>query len=224
MAGLKDEIMSLVPKEKSREFSQSEVKSLLLDVWDIVKQVTGEVKYVRLPLDMHCDDCGKELLWGTWAHFQVEMNRAICTECGAKRGWSDKDRAVNLVKKRELQEDIKALRKRQKVEANTLQLLKEQIDLHNFGKRYLALDAQIHAAMDIMQSYLSKVATSEEKQALAAVCGLIAQLQKTQKVIQEEVESRLFLLERSERRKQHVPKLIDDDADAAFPEQEAAAE
>lgn len=180
MVGLKEEIMQLVPKEKNREFSRSEVKDLLLDVWDIVKAVTGEVKYARLPTDFLCDDCGKELSWGTWAHFQAEMKRAICTECGARRGWSDKDRAKNLVAKRELQEDIKALRKRQKFEADALQRLQQEMDLHQFSKRYLALDQRLHETIDTVQSFIAKVATAEEKQALMQVFRVVAQTQAQQ--------------------------------------------
>jgi hypothetical protein len=222
MASLKDDIMSLVPKEKNREFSQSEVKSLLLDVWDLVKAVTGEVKYKQLPLDLRCDDCGKELAWGTWAYFQAEMNRAICPGCGVKRGWSDKDRAKNLVAKRELQEDIKALRKRQKFEADSLQRLQQEIDLHSFGKRYMVLDQRLHETIDTVQSFIAKVATAEEKQALMQVFRVVAETQQLQKVIQEEVENRLFLLERSKNRKKFVPKVIDDDADPSA--EEVAAE
>jgi len=215
---LKAEIFALLSKDKSREYSASEVKGLLLDVWDILRRVLGKVEYVRLPLDLKCSDCDRELLWGTWAHFQADMKRAICTECGTKRGWSDKDRALSIVKKRELQEDIKALRKRQKIEADTLFLLQEKVELHRFGERYLALERQIHASLDSVQSYLAKVATSEEKQALSNVFRVVSETQMTQKVIQEEVEARLFLLERSERRKKHVPKVIDDDADESVKE------
>jgi len=210
---LKEEIFALAPKDKNRVYSSAEIKRLFLDVWEILKLVLGEVKYMRLPLDLKCCDCGKEILWGTWAHFQADMKRAICTDCGTKRGWSDKDRAMNIVKKRELQEDIKALRKRQKVEADSLFLLQEKVELHRFGQRYSALEQQIHSSLDSVQGYLAKVATSEEKQALSNVFRVIRETQATQKVIQEEVEARLFLLERSERRKKHVPKVIDDDAD-----------
>ncbi len=219
---LKSKIMDLVPKDKNRDYSQAEIKGLFLDVWEILKFVLGEVKYVRIPLDLRCDDCQKELPWGTWAHYQPDLKKAICTECGTKRGWTDKERATNLVKKRELQEDIKALRKRQKIEATTLYLLQQEVDLSKFGKRYEALEQEIRAAMKTVDSYLSKVATPEEKQALQAVTQLIDELRLTQKVIQEEVESRLFLLERSKRRKQHVPKVIDDEADAPLPEEGAA--
>jgi hypothetical protein len=187
--------------------------------------VVGEIKLLRVPVgNVKCEDCKRDLPFGAWAHYQADSKKAICIECGVKRGWSDKDRAVNIIKKRELQEDIKALRKRQKIEADALYLLREQVDLHRFGERYLDLERQIHALMDTVQSFVDKVATPQEKDALQKVYKAVGDTQALQKVIQEELESRLFLLERSERRKKYVQKIIDDAEAEEEQEVEAPAE
>jgi hypothetical protein len=77
--------------------------------------------------------------------------------------------------------------------------------------------------MDTVQSFVDKVATSEEKDALQKVYKAVGETQGLQKVIQEELESRLFLLERSERRKKYVQKIIDA-SDETEQEVEAPAE
>jgi hypothetical protein len=172
----------------------------------------SEIKLTRVPINTKCADadCGKPLPFGTWAHWHADSKQAICIECGAKRGWTDKDRANNIIKKLELQEDIKALRKQQKVEADALYLLREQVDLHRLGERSLDLEKQIVALMSKVNSYLSKVATAEEKAALKQVYEEIKGTQELQGEIWEQLESRLFLLEREERKvkKRTVPKVV----------------
>ena len=175
--------------------------------------MSGEVKLVRLPLSTKCADpeCGKPLPFGAWAHYNPDAEQAICIECGVKRGWSDKDRANNIIKKLELQEDVKALRERKKIEANALYLLKEQIDLHRLGERDLDLEKQILELQSRANEYLQKIATPEEKASFQQFRNTIEEAQKLQKEIREQVESRYFLLERKERKqKRKTPPLMED--------------
>jgi hypothetical protein len=175
--------------------------------------MSGEVKLVRLPLSTKCagPECGKPLPFGAWAHYHPDTQQAICIECGVKRGWTDKDRANNIIKKLELQEDIKALRERKKIEANALYLLKEQIDLHRLGERDLDLEKQILELQSRANEYLQKIATSEEKTTFKQFKNTIEEAQKLQKEIREQVESRYFLLERKERKQKRKEPLLTED-------------
>src|SRR5271157_1429730 len=94
------------------------------------------VKLVRVPVNTHCADpaCKKNLPFGSWAYWSEDAQLAICPDCGTKRGWSTKERADEIIKKLELQEDIKALKDQRKIEADALLLLKQEIDLHRFGE------------------------------------------------------------------------------------------
>ena len=179
----------------------------------------SEIKLARVPINTFCADekCGKPLPFGTWVHWHADSKKAICIECGTKRGWTDKDRANNIVKKLELREDIKALRKRQTVEADALFLLREQVDLHRLGERYLDLERQIIAVLSKVQSFLEKVATAEERKALQSVVDEVHVMQELQKEIQEQLESRLFLLERAERKKKPVQKVFEEDEEQGVP-------
>ena len=183
----------------------------------------GEIKFMRIPISgVKCEDCGKDLPFATWAHFQSDSKKAVCVDCGAKKGWTDKERATLLIKKLELQEDIKALRTRQKTETAILFRLTQEIDIRQLGKRWEVLEAQLHITMDTVQSYLDKIATREEATALQQVKEIVKETQETLKEIREELEMRLFLLDRSARKKKYPERLVDeDDAPQAAAEQEA---
>ena len=173
----------------------------------------GEIKFMRIPVTgVKCEGCSEDLPFGAWAHYQPDSKKAVCIDCGAKRGWTDKERAMQLIRKRELQEDIKALRARQKIEADALYLLTQQVDVHRFGECWLDLDRQLHKLMDTVRSYLDKVATPEEKDALTKVFDAIRETQELQKEVSQELEMRLYLLDRSARRKKHLEKLVDEEA------------
>lgn len=164
--------------------------------------MVGEVKLMRLPINTKCadKDCGKPLPFGTWAHYVKDSKEAICIECGAKRGWTDKDRANNIIKKLELQEDVKALREHKKRLSKEVFLMQERVDLHRFGERILDLEKQSINIMAQVQSYFQHCATPEEKVSLQRVCDELQGNTELQKEIREQLESRLFLLERAERK------------------------
>ena len=178
------------------------------------------IKLDRVTLDTKCVDCGKLLPFGTYAHFHMESGLAVCVECGAKRGWTDKARATSTVKLLELKEDIKALRKRYKIEAEGLYLLEEKVDLHQLAESYKELEKQILGAVDKLESYLNAVATPEEKVIQQSLEREIHGLQDLALEISNEFKARLFLLDKAERTQKMVQKIFES-ADA---ENEAEAE
>ena len=184
-----------------------------------------EIKLMRIPIkDIKCQDCKKDLPFGTYGHYLIGTSLAICTDCGSsKHGWTDKERVANIVKVRELKEDIKALRKLRTQEADALYLIQEKVDIHRFAERFNDLDRLIHQSLDTVQTYMDKVATDQEKAAFLEMYATIKTTQETRKVIQEELEARLFLLERSERKKKHIHKLIELDEEETEQETEETA-
>jgi hypothetical protein len=169
------------------------------------------IKLDRLTFDTACLDCGKELKFGVYAHFHEASGQAVCVECGAKRGWTDKARATSSVKMLELKEDIRALRKRWKVESEGLYLLEEKVDLHKLAATYTELEKQITATISKLESYLNAVATPEEKTILLGLERGIHELQDLALEIKKEFETRLFLLDRAERRRKMVEKIGPED-------------
>ncbi len=165
-----------------------------------------KIDLVRVPVDVECTDCGKKLPFASWAYFNADSEQAICVECAAQRGWASKDRVKDLIAKLELQEDIKALKKERSVWANALLLLKEQTDLHRLGERIIELEMQATRLMGRVQNYMEKVATAEEKAVLKQVIEELREVTELQKEIRDHLESRLFLLERKERKHKRKEK------------------
>jgi hypothetical protein len=162
-----------------------------------------EIRLVRVPINTHCVDpnCKKSLSFGSWAYYYADSEEAVCPECGVKRGWSSKERVNQIIKELELREDIKALKKQRKIETDALYLVREKIDLHRLGERDLELEKQILKLTSTVEDYLRKCATSEEKEILQNVLRVIRETQDLQKEVREQVQSRLFLLERTEFRR-----------------------
>jgi len=162
------------------------------------------VKLMRLPIDTHCADkeCEKTLPFGAWAYYNPEEMQAICIECGVKRGWSPKDRVNQLITRLELQEDIKTLRQQRKIEMDALYLLREKIDLHRLGERDVDLEQQIVDLMNLVKDYLQHCGSAPEKEALQKVFDAIRETQELQREVREQVENRLFLLDRREKKKE----------------------
>lgn len=163
--------------------------------------MVDEVKLVRIPVDGSCEDCKKALPFGSWAFYHADSEKAICPDCGVRRGWSSKERADAIIEKLELQEDIKALKKQRKVEADALLLLREEIDLHRLGERDLELEGQIVNITALIQDYLRKCATPEEKELFQSLLSALRETQDLQKEVRNHVQSRLFLLERTEQKR-----------------------
>ena len=167
------------------------------------------IKLDRVTFDLKCLDCGKPLPFGTYAHFHADSGQAICVGCGVKRGWTDKARANSTVKMLELREDIKALRKRYKIEAEGLYLLEEKVDLHQLAESYIELEKQILGAVSKLESYLQAVATPQEKAILEGLEREIHGLQDLALEISNEFKSRLFLLDKAERNRKMVQKIFE---------------
>ena len=178
------------------------------------------IKLERVTDDVACLDCNKPLPYGTYAHFHADSGQAICIECGVKRGWTDKARASTTVKMLELKEDIKALRKRYKIEAEGLYLLEEKVDLHQLAENYRELEKQITNTISKLESYLNAVATPEEKVILQSLEREIHGLQDLALEISNEFKARLFLLDKAERTRKIVQKVFES-ADAEFEEEQA---
>jgi len=153
----------------------------------------GVVKLMRSPIDTHCGDCKKEIAFGIWVYYQTDSGDAVCVECGVKKGWTSKQRVNQIVTALELKEDIKALRKQSKIEADGLVMLKDKIDLYRLGERDPELEQQITKLISVVEDYLRQCASVPEKEGLSNVFKAIEECQELQKEIREQVERRLFL-------------------------------
>jgi len=172
------------------------------------------VKLIRLPIDTTCEDCDKKLPFGAWGYYHEQTQTAICPDCGTERGWSSKERVNGIIKKLELQEDIKALKKQRKIEADALYLVREQIDLHRLGERDIEVEKQIVDMTNLVQDYLRNCGNSvEERKLFEQVQQSVRDAQDLQKEIRNAVQSRLFLLERFEqerRKKKMLPMEVEE--------------
>jgi len=158
----------------------------------------GTVKLIRCPIDTQCGGCKEPLPFGSWVYYDSRSSEAICPECGVERGWTPKERIKQLIKGLEIREDLKVLKEQVKVETDALMLLKKQIGLHRLGERDLELEKQIIEMMNTVDSYLKQCGTPKEKEALAKVFDVIRETQELQKEVREQVQNRLFVLERKE--------------------------
>jgi hypothetical protein len=167
---------------------------------------SNEIKLMRVTEDTECKDCNKKLPFGTFAHFHEETETAICVDCGVKRGWENKDVVKSIIKKLELQKDIKALAARRKVYSEALAMMKEKIDLHLLGEQDKELEDDIVKLMTKVKEYINNVASKKEKEALADLFKTIDDTKKTQKVIREIIRSRYFLMERDAEAEDELPE------------------
>lgn len=164
--------------------------------------MSESVKLMRCPIDTNCANpkCPNDLPFGVWVYYNSKSSEALCIECGIKRGWMSKQRVKQLIRRRELQEDIKALGKQRKIEADTLVLLMEKIDLHRLGERDLDLEKQIVKLMKTVQDYLKHCGTPKEKEALDKVFDVIRQTQELQRDVRSHVQNELYRIERKDSR------------------------
>lgn len=160
----------------------------------------SSIKFERVTDDTVCLDCGKSLPYGTWAHFHADSGRAICIECGVKRGWSDKSIASLSVKSLELRKELAALRRRIRVESDGLGLIEEKVALCQIGEGYKELEVQITATMAKLESYFGAVATPEERVVLQGLERSIHELQDLALSIKQEIDTRLFWLDKSDKK------------------------
>jgi hypothetical protein len=182
------------------------------------------IKLDRVPFDTVCVDCGGKIPFGQYAHFHADSGQAICTGCGAKRAWTEKDRAVHSVKMLELKEDIKALHKRYVVEAQGLHLLEEKVDLHQVAQLYIELESKVTAAVSRLNSYLLQgIASPEESRILQELARLIPDLLSMAAEIKREFDMRLFLLDKAERTQKMLQKVFAE-SDAETEEAQRLAE
>jgi len=190
-----------------------------LFVTEVLKH--SPIKLDRITFDGKCVDCGKSLPFGTYAHCH-ESGNAICVECGVIRGWTDKARAMATVKLMEIKEDIKALRKRYKIEAEGLHLLEQKVDLHKVTANYQAIELQITTTIAKIESYfhaMGSMASAEEKAVLDSLSKELPQLQDLLLEIKKEFDTRLFLMDRAERTHKMVQKVIEQ-ASAEFEDEQ----
>jgi valyl-tRNA synthetase len=155
-----------------------------------------------------CCDCGRQ------AELQFAItSSAVCIECGAKRGWSDKALAVYNVKVAEAKLVLSALRKRTKIESQGLSLIEEKVSLHQIGENYNELERHIEGAIGKLESYLNAVATPEEKAVLQQLEQEIHKLQDLAFGIEKEIDTRLFWLDKNERKVKLTQKAMESDDD-----------
>ncbi|MDD4979632.1 MAG: hypothetical protein PHI29_13480 [Gallionella sp.] len=154
------------------------------------------IKLDRVTLDLKCLDCGAEIPFGHWAHFHADSGNAICIECGAKRGWTDKTIAVHNVKLHELKQDLSALRKRIKIESEGLFLLESKVKLNEIGESYQELERQLKNSVLTIESFVKALATPEEKKVLEQLAKELPVLNKLALEIKHELDVRLFWLDK----------------------------
>jgi len=171
------------------------------------------IQFMRLPIkEMDCEACKKKLLFGEYVFYQQEENIALSSECGAKRGWSDKNRASKLVEKLELQEEIKALRERKRIETDALYLVRQQVDLHRFGENFLTISTQVSKLVTQIESYLNTgVASADEKAFLKKSWKALDDTLEVQKEIKEAIEAKIYLIRQYGKKKRKLPKIVDED-------------
>ncbi len=158
------------------------------------------IKLVRCPVDAQCasPECKRPLPFGTWVYFNPVSEEAICPECAVKRGWSSKQRVMQLITALELREDIKTLKVERKIAADALFLVKKTLDLHRLGERDLELEQQIMKLMNTVRDYLQHCASEPEKDGLQKISSAIQECQELQREVREAVHNRLFLVEKDE--------------------------
>jgi len=156
------------------------------------------VKLIRCPIDTQCGGCGDSIPFGAWAYYDPRSGEAVCPECGVERGWTSKERIKQLIQGLEIRENLKVLKEQVKIETDALMLLKKQIDLHRLGERDLQLETQIIELMNTVDSYLKQCGTPKEKEALDKMFDVMRETQELQKEVREQVQNRLFVLERKE--------------------------
>jgi DNA-directed RNA polymerase subunit RPC12/RpoP len=184
----------------------------------------SSIKLDRVPFDTVCVDCGAKIPFGQYAHFHADSGQAICTACGAKRAWTEKDRAVHSVKMLEIKEDIKALHKRYVIEAQGLHLLEEKVDLHQVAQLYVELESKVTAAVFRLNSYLLQgLASPEETKILQELARLVPELLSMAAEIKRELDARLFLMDKAERTQKMLQKVFAE-ADSEAEEAQRMAE
>lgn len=161
------------------------------------------VKLMRSPNSTYCanPECKRELPFGAWIYFSEETGDALCLSCGVNRGWTSKDRVTLIIGKLELKEDIKALKQEKQVYANTILMLKQQIDIYRLGERDIQLGVEISKLMKTVEDYLKNCGTTPEKEGFKKVFDAILECKDLQKEIREQIESRLLPLPKKAKRK-----------------------
>jgi len=158
------------------------------------------VKLMRSPIDTNCVHCPTKIPFGVWCYYEPHEGNAICIECGTKKGWTSKERVNLLIKKLEIQEDIKALRKQRKLETEALLTIQRQVNLHEIGEGNLKLEGQITKLMARADEYLRACGSEDEKKTLKTVFEEIRKAQELQKKIRNLIRDRIFMLEKKKRR------------------------
>ena len=158
------------------------------------------VKLIRSPIDTNCVHCPSKIPFGVWSYYEPTTGNAVCVECATTKGWMSKERVNQLIKKLELQEDIKALRKQRKIETDELLLVRREFDLHEVSRKDRELEGQIVKLMQHVEEYLKSCGEKEEKKILKNVFDEIRKTQDLQKEVRELVKDRIFLLKKRKRK------------------------
>jgi len=180
------------------------------------------IKLMRIPINTNCADpkCNKLINMGAYAYFLPATNDTMCIECGTKRGWTSKQRATLIVQELEIREDLKALKKQRKIDSEDLLHLKEQIDLYKLELREFAIEKQAIKLITLIDDYLKNVGSPAEKALFDKAVKTIEECRDLQKEVKEQVDARLFMLDRTallRKRKALIATPLDD---AEEPQQE----
>ena len=166
------------------------------------------IKLMRSPVDTECLDCGESVDFGVYTHFNGETGEAICIECGVKRGWTDKARVKQLIKKLELQTDIKALVGFRTIELRTLNQLKTKIQIYKLAEKHHDLEQKVLVVLETVTAYLKQCGDAQEKEFFEKMFDALHDVQDLQNVVQREVENRLYMVDRSELRERRKKKKV----------------
>jgi hypothetical protein len=168
--------------------------------------MADKVKLMRSPVETVCNDCNIEIHFGVYCYFNEETADAVCVDCGVEHGWSDKQRVKLLIKKKELNLDIKALRRVRELESRELARIKRKVKIFRLAETHIQIEQDYLNLSDKVESYLNKCGTAEEKETFKKVFEAAEKVLETQKAVDKEVFDQLYLLDKEELRDKEKEK------------------
>lgn len=168
--------------------------------------MADKVKLLRSPIDTNCNDCDIRIPFGVFCYFNEENGTAVCIDCGVEHGWADKERVKRLIKKKEIQLDIKSLRRVREMEARSLANIKQKVKVFTLAEKHVALEQDYLNLRKEVEAYLHQCGTPKEKEAFKKLFELVEKMLATQKSIEKELYDQLYLLDKEELRDKEKEK------------------
>jgi hypothetical protein len=190
----------------------------------------GVVKFDRAPADVRCCSTiheGPRLIpFGVHCYLNVETQQAVCSDCGDKLAWSQKDRIKKIIGAKEIQHDIGALKKERKTLVDAVILLKNEVNIYRIAEQNKELEQQKQAAINMIGDYLGRgIATNEEKLMFQRFIVFLHKTEARQAEMKDEVSNYLkFHVITAEMKKKKNTQNSDDNDEAEQAAEEHAEE